>query len=469
MPQADSMVLPPRLPLVVTTQNRGRSFNKDSRLVNCYLETNEQGELWVYKRPGTLEFQSQGAANARGLYYWQSDVYSIFAGTLYRNGVSVATGLEQTGGTYRFSSILGATPKMVLGNGQKTYAYTVAGGLTSDLHTIDVDFPLTTVKGIVYLNGATYVMDSTGQIWGSAINSVSVAGDWTALNFIAAQAEPDQGVYLAKQLVYVVAFGQWSTEIFFDAGNPAGSPLGVVQGSQISYGCATAESVQDIDDRLFLISATKSGAIQVSMIEQLNHQVISTKPIDRLLQSSTLADVSSARLKIEGHSFYIITLRDINLTLVYDIAEGEWHQWTDTNGAYFKMMAYTYDSSHRHIFQHETDGKLYYVDPSYKNDNTGKIIVDIYTPTFDANTRRRKHLSMMSFVGDQDEGSILFIRSTDDDYKTWNNFRQVNLDQKDPYITNEGTFTKRAYHFRHTANTGFRLQAAEVQYDLGTL
>lgn len=469
MPQADSMVLPPRLPLIVTTRNRGRTFNKDSRLVNCYLETDEQGELWVYKRPGTSQAASLGAAVGQGLFNWQGDVYSIFSGTLYRNGVSVGTGLDQIGGTYRFSSILGANPKMVFGNGQKTYAYSVAGGVTADLHTIDVDFPLTTVKGIVYLNGATYVMDSNAQIWGSAINSVDTAGSWSALNFIAAQAEPDQGVFLAKQLVYVIAMGQWTTEVFFDAGNATGSPLGNVQGSLVMYGCATAESVQEIDDRLFWISSTKSGAVQVSMMDQLNHQVISTDPIDRLLQSSTLADVASLRLKIDGHSFYIITLRDVSLTLVYDINEGEWHQWTDANSSYFKMTAYTYDSSKRHIFQGDTDGKLFYASSDYTNDANSTIVVDIYTPLFDANTSRRKTMSAMTFIGDQDVGSVLYVQSSENDYQNWNSYREVDLSQSVPMLINEGTFYRRAYHFRHRSNTKFRMQAVDVQYDLGTL
>lgn len=573
MPQMESMVLPPRLPLVVTTTNRGRAFTKDSRLVNCYLETDKQGELWVYKRPGTLTAATLAVAPGRGINYWRGDVYAIFGNSLFRNGVVVATLLDETGGTYRFSAILGGTPKMVLGNGKKTYAYgefqvllssvttstvggTLAAGtyyyvvtaiipsgetkksnelsvvttgatssntvnwnavptatgyriyrgtaaglentfysvgavttfldtgaagtagtppssgasaLSNDLHSIDVDFPVETVKGIVYLDGATYVMDVRGQIWGSAINSVDQPGDWQALNFIAAQSEPDNGVYLAKQFVYVIAMGEWSTEVFFNAGNPTGSPLGRVDGSKLSYGCATAESVQEIDDRLFWISSTKSAAVQVSSLDQLNHSIVSTDPIDRLLQSSNLLDVSSAQLKIDGHSFYIITLRDVNLTLAYDINEDEWHQWTDPNGAYFKMMYYTYDSAKHHIFQHESNGKLYYSSPAYKNDDGLLITVDIYAPTFDASTKRRKTLTRMDFVGDQDTGSILHVRASDDDFQTWNNFRIVDLSLPDPMLINEGTFTKRSYHFRHRANTPFRMQAVDVQYDLGTL
>ena len=103
MPQIESMVLPPRLPLVVTTANRGRSFTKDSRLVNCFLETNKQGELWVYKRPGTVTGVTLSGVG-RGINYWRGNVYSVFGNSLFRDGVVVGTLLDTAGGTYRFSS-----------------------------------------------------------------------------------------------------------------------------------------------------------------------------------------------------------------------------------------------------------------------------------------------------------------------------------------------------------------------------
>lgn len=468
MAQFESMTVPPRLPLVVTQGNRNRTLTKDSKLVNCYMEIDE-GQVWVFGRPGLTERFSGPAGLGQGTFNWRGDVYSILAGFLYRNGVNVGA-VDSSNGVYRFSSILGAIPKMVFGNGAKTYAYTVAGGITADLNSIDPDFPATTVKGIVYLNGATYVMDPTGQIWGSAINSVSNPGDWSAVNFIAAQGEPDNGVFLAKQLVYVVAFGQWSTEFFFDAGNATGSPLGRVDGSKISFGCAHGDSVQQIDDRLFFVSATRSGAVQISMLDRLNHQVISDDYIDRLIQASNLSSIASFQLKIDGHNFYMVTFKDIDLTLVYDIETSEFHVWTDANGNYFPMVDYTFDGV-QHIVQHESNGKLYYISTQFFNDVSMPIVKDIYTPIFDANTRRNKTLSQMDFIGDQEEGSILYVRFNDHDYKVdkWSNFRTVNLSRKRPFLDNCGTFRKRAYHFRHTANTQFRMQAVDVQYDLGVL
>jgi hypothetical protein len=474
MSQTESMVLPPRLPLVVTTSNRNSSFTKDARLVNCYIETDESGELYIYNRPGYRALYPSVSAQAQGCTFWRGDFYHIIAGTIYKNGVSYFSGLDITGGLYYFSETLGATPKLIFGNGSK--AYTTDGvAVSADLHTIDTDFPAATQKGIVYLNGATYVMDINGQIWGSAINSVDQPGDWSAINFIAAQAEPDAGVFLAKQLVYLVAFSEWSTEVFFDAGNATGSPLGPVQGSKISFGCAAAGSVQQIDDKLFWISATRSASVQVSMLDQLNHRVISTESIDRLVQGAELSAVMSLQLKINGHNFYILNLISANITLVYDIVEGLWHQWTDSNGNYFPFMYYGYAAGRKHLIQHSLTGGIFEVSMNFFSDvgsdnvTLVPIVKDIYTPNFDANTRRVKQLSAMEFIGDQTSGSKLYVRSSEDDYQTWSNFREVNLSYKRPRLINCGSFRRRAYHFRHRSNTPFRLQAVEMQYDLGTL
>lgn len=467
--QNETMIVPPRLPLVVLPSNRDSSTNKDARLVNCYIETNEQGEIEIYRRPGMLTFETHAATTGSGAFHWSDAVYSIFSSTMYRNGVSVATGLNTTNGKYNFSSILGAIPKMVLGNGAKAYAYWVAGGLTGDLNSIDADYPATTVKGFAYLNGATYVMQPQAVIWGSAINSVSVAGDWTALNFISAQADPDNGIAIDKQLVYVIAMNQWTTEVFFDAGNATGSPLGPVQGSIVSYGCASADSRQSIDDVLFWLCRNKTNSLQIAKMTQLGLEIISTKSIDRLLVGADLTQIMSWQIKFDGHSFYVITLISLNLTLAYDNVEGLWCQWTDTNGNYLPIIASTYDATGRNILQHATAGSLLYMDSDYYTDDADLIQVDIITPNFDAQTRRRKQLNRMSFVADQVVGSTLKVRYTDDDYLHWSNFRTVDLGTVEPMLINCGTFKKRAYHLRHKADTFFRISAVEVQYDLGTL
>lgn len=467
--QYPSVQLPPRLPLVVTTSNRNQSVHKDARLVNCYIEVSKEGELHIYKRPGLKPADSVASGQTgRGVWFWNGSVYSIFGNTIYKDGVSLGTGLDTTNGVYRFDSILGSTPKLVFGNGKKAYA-TDGTTVSNDLHSIDSNYPTETVKGFAYLNGPIYVMQPEAVIWGSKVNSVDQSGDWDPLNFIRAQIEPDKGVFMSKQLVYVVALKQWSTEYFFDAGNPTASPLGPVQGMKVHYGCAHADSVQKIDDVLLFLSTNQTSSLQVSMLNQGAFTVVSTPSVDRLLSDIDTTTIYSWQLKLDGHSFYIITFKEGNLTLAYDITQDLWFQWTDHNGNYFPIVSSTYDAQGRHVVQHESNGNLYYIDSTSYKDIDNPIPVTIITPTFDAGTYRRKQLNVMKFVGDQVPGSVLQVSHSSDDYQTWSQPRNVDLSQNTPMLVNCGTFKKRAYKFVHMHDTPFRLSAIEVQYDVGTL
>jgi hypothetical protein len=462
--QVQQMALPKRWPLVVTPANRDNTSYKDAKLVNCFIESGDkQGEFHVYKRPGLL-YQSQpsgGAALGYGLFNWNNNIYSIFGSTIYKNGSVLAT-VDSTGGMYHFNVSLGGTPRLVYGNGIKAYTYDG----TTNAEITDVDFPSPHCKGFAYLDETTYVFDNAAGIHGSALNDPT---SWDPLNKIVAQIEPDLGVSLGKQLVYVVAFKQWSTELFFDAANATGSPLGAFQGGKIDYGCLHADSVQDLDGTLVWLSSNKEAAIQVVSMEQSKLQVISTKAVERLLKGLDYTTIYSLRLKIAGHKFYILTIKNSNLTLAYDFAEGAWAQWTDVNGNYLPYVASTYDSSKRILWQHESNGKIYYIDPLYYNDDGDLIISDIYTPNFDDGTSFRKTLDKMKFIGDQQTGSVLLARYSDDDYQTWSNFRTVNLWVKSPMLNNCGTFVRRAYHFRHQSNTPLRIDAVDLQIRIGTM
>lgn len=469
--QYQSVALPPRLPLAIFPGNRNSSVRKDSRLVNCYTEKDPSGDLWVYKRPGLAVSFTSPAAPGQGLYFWRGDAYTILNGQLFSNGIAIpgAGGLNQAGGVYRFNEILGGNPKIMFSNGIEAYTYNTTDGLKGPLDTIDPNYPPVTVKGIAYLDGTTYVMTPGADIRGSDIDNIDSPTSWDVLNLIQARSEPDPGVFLAKQNVYVVALGSWSCDPFFNAGNPQGSPLKIVEGSVVKFGCLNGDSVQEIDDKLFFLSTGKNAVKQVSMLDQLNHRIISDDAIDRLLKNANFGTVFSWQCKLEGHNFYVVTIKNSNLTLAYDIDEDRWCQWVDTNGNYLPIVASSYNADKKLLVQHESNGIVYVMDFDYKNDAGTKIIVDVITPNFDAETTRRKQMNLMRFVGDQEDGSILFVRHSDDDYKTWSNWRKVDLSKKVPKLTNEGTFVRRAYHLRHMSDTAFRQSAIDVQYDIGTL
>ena len=452
---------PQRIPLVVMPENRSTSPTKDARLQNGFMEKSPLGEYWVYKRPGVDVYSTLTGAG-KGVYNWNNLIYSVFDAVFYETTTSKGA-VDNSGGLYTFSSCLGSTPKLFFQNGVEAYVYNTASGL---VNVTDVDYPAATVPGNAYLDGTTYVMDAMANIYGSDINDPTA---WDPLNLIKAQIEPDGGVALAKQLVYVIAFKQWSTEVFYDAANSTGSPLSPVQGAKVNAGCRHAGSVQDIDGALIWISSTRAGHVGVMVMDNLKATNVSTPAVERLLQDADFTTVRSCKAKVGGHKFYCVTIVNSNLTLVYDLTTGLWAQWFGMGLNYFPFLASTFDAQQQNIWQHNTDGKLYQLDINFYGDAGSIIEWDLYTPNYDGGTRLKKMLNIMDIIADQTPGSLLKVRSSDDDYQHWTNFRTVDLSVKRPFLTDCGTFRRRAHHFQHRSFTPLRIQAVELQLMLGTL
>lgn len=459
--------IPKRLPLLIEPGNRDETTTKDARLVNCYVEKRKDGGYDLFQRVGLSQFSqpSGGAANGLGVYNWKGDIYSIFGSTLYKNTTSKGT-VDTTGGVYRFSQCLGATQKLQLGNGVFLYNYDDSNGLVK---VTDADFPAAFVKGFPYLDGTTYVGTSAAQVIGDNINDPT---SWDPLNVLIAQIEPDGGVALGKQLVYVIAFKQWSTEVFYDAANATGSPLAPVQGAKINYGCASGESPRDLDGVLYYLATNRNAGMFTVAVDNLKADIISTDPIERLLDNWDLTTIYSWCLKHDGHAFYGLTSKVTNQTLVYDRKERLWSQWTDTNGNYWPIVDSTFNSSFGHILQHETNGKLYLADTAYATDDGNTITVDVYTPNFDAGMKNEKVLHWLGIDADQ-AASELLIRVNDNDYNvnSWSNFRKVDLSRKMPGLPDCGTFRRRAWNLRHQ-KAGIRmprLRNVDLQMDIGAV
>lgn len=205
------------------------------------------------------------------------------------------------------------------------FTYTFAGGTSPATGTISAVGGKHTVPGIVFLDQTFYVMGDNAIIYGSNLNDATT---WNALNFIQAQIEPGIGKAIAKSQNYLIAFKEWSTEFFYDAANPTGSPLSTVGNGFNLVGCANGDSVTTLDGMIFWLSQTRQKGRGVHMMMGLQEQLISTPDVERILNLSNLSTIYSFGIKIAGHSFYVLTLTDINVTLVYDIVSKMWAQWS---------------------------------------------------------------------------------------------------------------------------------------------
>lgn len=458
---------PKVLPLAAPIGARYESLTVDSRLVNAFAEKAPQSdEVWVYKRPGfgQLSFPAISAGTGRGIFYWGGSVYSIFDGTVYKDGVALV-GSVTNSGMYTFSSCLGSDPVLFIQNTVDAYTIDAGGTITQ---VTDSDYPATTAPGSAYLDGTTYVLTPDSKLYGSDATTNDPAS-WDPANLILVQLEPDAAIALAKQLVYVVALKEFYTEVFYDAGNATGSPLGPVQGSKINFGCVDARTVRAVGGDLAWVARTREGEVCAVLMSATQPQVISSPREDRILANADYSgNVYSWAAKVDGHRFYGVTIVESNLTLVYDLTSGMWYQWTDEDGNYLPYCDATINAAGtQSIFQHESNGKLYTPSISLYEDSLGPFTFHVYTPNYDGGTRRKKTLARMDLMGDMVSGSTVSVEYSDDDYGSWVAVGSYNMAEALPTLANLGEFTRRAFHFYQADDEPLRIKAAEMYLQLG--
>lgn len=468
-PSVDSQ--PIRIPLATLPEQRSANLNLDAKVVNAFIEKQPGNDgVLVGKRPGleTLPADNVGDGVGRGIYYWSrgGNAYHV-TGDLLRDEAFVTVGTVNTSGPYWFNETLGTPYYMYLSNGAAGYTLSSAGVFAQ---IVDPDYPAATVPGSAYLDGTLYVMDEEARIWGTT--GLNNPTSWSATNMIRAQIEPDRGVAIAKQLIYVIALKEWTTEVFYDAGNPTGSPLLPVQNAKIGYGCANGYSVQSLDDKLYWVATARQRAPFVVMLDKLRAEIISTPQIERLLQSYGAAAITGSWIvRVAGHTYYGIQYASISI--VYDADEKAWYYWTyeEVEGVPQGLPvagAYQYQQNYPQ-FQGLVAGRFFQLTPEAYRDASLKLPVEVVTPNFDGGVRVRKVMSILRVIADQNSGGQLAISWSDDDYKTWSPWAYVNLQDALPYLSNLGTFYKRAFKIRHSANAPLRLQALEPELMLGSI
>ena len=234
----------------------------------------------------------------------------------WAKSISGSTMLKGTGTAY---SLTGTAAAGITGTGTGTGT--------------SVTYPASTVRGLQYLDATFYVMAPDGTIW----NSSAAEDDpttWYTDGFIEASFEPDQGVFLGKALNYIVAFGQWTTELFWDAGNPTGSPLSPVNNGVLLVGCASANSVAQTESTLIWMAqrkgqnSTAHAGRFIAILVGTSYEELSTPDISRILEADDLAAVRSSVIEIGGHSWYLLALGTTGITLVYDLKSKLWYVWT---------------------------------------------------------------------------------------------------------------------------------------------
>ncbi len=321
--------------------------------------------------------------------------------------------------------------------------------------------------GVEDLNTSSYLLTFYSGIVGSDPLDPRA---WDPLNIIYAYAEASSPIYLAKNLSYLVVFKASTTEFFRDVGVTPGSPLERLEGLKLSVGCWAERTVCELDGTLLWCSYSESGVKSVYHMVNTKSDEIAPPAIRRVLEG--LDPKYAIAFSISGHSFYVLTDPTAGVSLVYDITSKIWGYWNALGLTYFPFVAASLVFGDGGIrLQHESNGKIYLLDPDVFLDDGDPIVMDIYTPLFDANMRQTKYVERMYVNADQEAGSTLLLRVNDDDQTAgeWTEYREFDLSHPRPALYDCGSFTKRNFHFRHESPTPCRLVSVELDLLPGTL
>ena len=532
------------VPLATQLKCRTNSTSKDSKMVNCYKETQLDNRVLVVKRPGKASYTVTPAlpTEGNGLWTYNNNLYAAAGTQLFRvtGGTSTSLLSGMSGNNVSWVNTLATTaphPYMVfhdqvtgwsmnstgtivdmrkqvaavvLTNGGSGYpstgTFTVTGSISGSgatgTYTADAgvityltltdhgsnyegtltvtfsgggssatasaylnSFPANPVPGLVYLDGYVFAMDQQGQIWQSGNEDPNY---WGALDYTSAKSEADKGMAIARHLNYVIAFKQWTADFFYDAGNAVGSVLAINQSAHMEIGCADGNSIQNPEQTLIWMGNVVEGGRCIYMMEGLSPSKVSTKAVENFLNASDLSGTYSWLYKIAGHTLYGLVLTDQNVTLVYDMAESEWHVWTTSKDFigggenYFEcsfVTQFPYNSGNFYVLD-AANGLMFTLSPNNYVDPFGPIRMRIVTDRMDFNTYAFKTGYGLTIFGDTIQDTMQ-VRHTEDDYTNWSQYRNINLALQKPCLYQLGRFRRRAYEFLYTGKNPLRLEKVE--------
>ncbi len=344
----------------------------------------------------------------------------------------------------------------------------------------DSGYPINTVPGIVVLGTFAYVMDRTGLIRNCSEDDPF---HWPFINALGADYEDDPGVALAKYLNYLIAFGTYTTQTFYDSGagengNPAGSHLKPYLNANLKVGCAAAATVCNVGPNLVWVSQTAELNRQVMTFNGLSPVVISTPFIDKLLKDSSTVTLQANSVSIPGHSFYVLNMGTGRTTsFAYDFTTRNWYEWSRIISAaevpwiFPATVASIEGTGHSYVLNGDdggiANGSILEVTPSAYDDVGATFPVDIITGKVDAQNIKRKYLDQVTVIGDQTTGS-LYIAITYDDYQTYGTALPVDLSTNRPALFRKGAFRRAAFKCTKSDSHPMRLEALELEVSQGT-
>ena len=351
-----------------SVKNQSVQVNNQLTL-NLYPRVEPSGsktQIALYHTPGleSIDESQAGDGRSNGVV-WDDKLYFVIGDSL----VSIDSSDTVTAvGTLNTSSgrvsIAAGRNYICLVDG--TNGYTWNGSAFAVIG--DSDFP-DDATHVEYIDGFFIVNDSgTDDFYKSALEDPT---DWASLDFETASAAPDDILAIGRFDRDLFVVGERSTQRYYNSGN-ADFPFTPYPRS-MELGILAPHSIVRTNYGLFWLANIPDGDAVIVQVTGEGYQVVSdvdtSSEISRL---TTKTDAIGSVYTQEGHTFYVLTFPSDQLTKVYDVTQGIWHDRSSDPLGKWRVSGLGYLSG-RVIGTDFTNGKIYNVSRTVYTDDGTRI------------------------------------------------------------------------------------------------
>jgi hypothetical protein len=402
------------------------------RCINLIPQVDESGagkaNVTFINTPGLIAFSNVGADPTRMLY--PSTVGRVFAVTGYKLVEVMSDGTFNQLGTLKTHtgvvSVSDNGTQMMLVDGPNGYSLTFADNTYSVI--LDVNFhggdTITFQDGRFIFN-----QPGTQDFWYTDLYATTIQG----LSFEAAEGSPDKLIALLSDGTNIWLFGDVSTEVFYDQGDP-NTPFTRVQGALIPIGIAATFSAAKLKNTIIWLAKDQDGQGYVVQTQGYAQNRISTHAMEQEIQRyETISDAEAWTYQQDGHAFYVLTFPTAGKTWVFDMITGLWHERAYTGDG---VLVQALPRNHcyafgKHLVGSYLDGNIYEMTPLAFTD-AGTVITRLRRAPIISQENKRITFNSIEFdmqtgLGDGTTNPQCMMRFSNDSGNTWSNEKYASL------------------------------------------
>lgn len=302
-------------------------LQNNQKCINMFVEIDGKGSkepACLLQTPGSTLFSALATTGkCRGGLVTQNDLmFMVCDTTLYEIDSAGAKAARGTiAGTAQVSMAengIGFYEIMITTNSSDAYIFNYS---TSTLTKI-TDPAFTSAGTVIFIDGYfLWNEPNTQKVWRSGLfDGLTFDGTW----FKSAESDMDNLVSIATANRIIYLFGTKTTEIWTNQDLDT-FPFGRQPGGLFQTGSGAIWSMASFDTRVFWLA----DDLEVLMTDGYQSAKISTPAIDYAISTYTqTANAVGFTYKMAGHEFYVLTFPGPDVTWVYDVSTGEWHQWS---------------------------------------------------------------------------------------------------------------------------------------------